>query len=211
MQPDNTSNSESLSQESVQLLARYREGDSQAADQLFYRYLDRLVGLARQRLSKKLTQRVDPEDVVQSVYRSFFARAREGQYAIERRGDLWRLLSAITVNKVLRQVQHHGQQKRNPNREQPVSADNEGGRPYAELFAADPSESDAAAVTDELNHLMRNLNPLQRQMLELRLQGASVADVATTVSRSEHTVRRFLAKARETLEQRLSDIDDQAG
>jgi len=211
MQPDDISTSDSLSQESVRLLQRYRQGDAEAADALFHRYVDRLVGLARKRLSEKLAQRVDAEDVVQSVYRSFFVKAREGQYAIQRSGDLWRLLSAITVNKVLRQAQHHGQQKRDPNREQFPPAEADESRPYAELFAADPSETDAVAVTDELDHLMRELNPMQRQMLERRLHGESVAEIAESASRSEHTVRRFLAKTRETLERRLSDLDDRKG
>ncbi len=57
---------------SAQLLIRWREGDQAAADALFRRYAERLIGLVRLRLSEKLARRVDPEDIVQSVYRSFF-------------------------------------------------------------------------------------------------------------------------------------------
>ena len=59
-----------------QLLERIREGDEQAATELFDRYVDRLIELARSRLSPKLARRLDPEDVVQSACRSFFRLAR---------------------------------------------------------------------------------------------------------------------------------------
>ena len=89
---------------SFQLFDRFRQGDEQAAALLFDRYVSRLTALARSRMSAHLERRVAAEDVVQSVYGSFFVRAREGQYALEQSGDLWRLLAAITLNKVYRQV-----------------------------------------------------------------------------------------------------------
>ncbi len=86
--------------ESIELLSRVRQGDEQAASDLFDRYVERLIKLARSRLSAKLQRRVDPEDVVQSAYRSFFSHAQDGRYQLHKSGDLWRLLAAITVNKV---------------------------------------------------------------------------------------------------------------
>src|SRR5262245_58097585 len=57
---------------SVHLVSRWRAGDQQAAAELFRRYASRLIALAQSRLSASMASRVDPEDVVQSVYRSFF-------------------------------------------------------------------------------------------------------------------------------------------
>ena len=59
-------------QNSIQLLNRVRSDDSGAAEELFERYLQRLLALVRTRLPGKLARRVDPDDVVQSAYRSFF-------------------------------------------------------------------------------------------------------------------------------------------
>src|SRR5262249_61833539 len=86
------------------LLARWREGDQQAAAEIFRRYVGRLIGIVQARLSAKLARRVDPEDVVQSAYRSFFAGARNGQYDLPLGRDLWRLLVAITLHKLPDQV-----------------------------------------------------------------------------------------------------------
>src|SRR5947209_1095765 len=84
---------------SADLMARWRDGDQQAAGELFRRYADRLRALARTRLSARLARHVDPEDVVQSAYRSFFSGARSDRYALRRSGDLWRLLVSITLHK----------------------------------------------------------------------------------------------------------------
>src|SRR5438132_1018442 len=66
--------------DAADLMAQWRQGDQQAAAVLFQRYSGRLIELVRRRLSNRLNQRFDPEDVVQSAYRSFFAHARDGEY-----------------------------------------------------------------------------------------------------------------------------------
>src|SRR5262245_48945137 len=82
----------------LHLLARWRDGDQQAATDLYQRYADRLIALARNYLSAKVAPRLDAEDVVQSVVRSFFHRARAGRFAVDQSDELWRLLVAITLH-----------------------------------------------------------------------------------------------------------------
>src|SRR5690349_11260374 len=94
------------------LLERYRRGDDVAAEELFFRYFQRLTLLARSRLSPRLARRTDPEDIVLSVYRSFFIDARAGRFTLSRGGDLWRLLASITKHKLLRQARYHGADRR---------------------------------------------------------------------------------------------------
>lgn len=48
------------------LMARLRQGDRDAAQVVFDRYLRRLAGLAATRLPRVLLSKLDPEDVVQS-------------------------------------------------------------------------------------------------------------------------------------------------
>jgi hypothetical protein len=97
---------------SLVLLERFRGGDDLAAEALFARYFERLIALARSRLSPRLARRTDPEEIALSVYRSFFVEAREGRYTVNRGGDLWRLLSSIAKHKLLRQVRHHRADRR---------------------------------------------------------------------------------------------------
>src|SRR5438105_2600607 len=65
------------------LLQQWRTGNEEAARQLFDRYVSQLVALARRRISQRIAGRVDAEDIVQSVFRTFFHRVREGQFHIE--------------------------------------------------------------------------------------------------------------------------------
>jgi RNA polymerase sigma-70 factor (ECF subfamily) len=183
---------------SAQLLARWRTGDEAAAELLFRRYAERLIGLVRLRLSEKLARRVDPEDVVQSVYRSFFLGARNGRYALDQSGDLWRLLVGITKHKLGHQFEYHTADKRALDRE-----DNDVSlrRLDAAALTADPSPAEASSLADEVDQIMRALDPLPRQMFELRLQGFTLDEIADQTRRSLRTVRRVLDRIKEYLEQ----------
>jgi hypothetical protein len=89
---------------SAQLLARWHAGDRQAADARFGRDTARSIALARRRLSTKRARRLDPEDVVQSAYRSFCA-ADADRFVLQRSGNSSRLLVGITLYKLQHQIQ----------------------------------------------------------------------------------------------------------
>ena len=189
-------------EDSIELLKRWENGDEQAAQAMFDRYVDRLVGLARTRLSNRMKRRVEPEDVVQSAYRSFFRKAGEGMFTLDKSGDLWRLLATITVMKVRGQVEFHTAQKRGIYAE--ASTDGKSDfRVHPEAIAEDPSPQDAAAIIEELEGVMKGLEPLQRRIFELSLQNLSEPEVAEEVQRSGRTVRRTLQQIRDDLEKRL--------
>src|SRR6266699_1837379 len=86
------------------LLDQWRAGDERAAKELFDSYVERLMALARRRISQRLASRVDPEDIVQSVFRTFFGRLKAGQFEIADQDDLCKLLVQITVHKALLQI-----------------------------------------------------------------------------------------------------------
>jgi len=185
---------------SVNLLARWRAGDQQAANELFERYAERLVALARRELSAHLSRRVDPEDVVQSVYRSFFVAARAGRFSLERSGDLWRLLLTITIHKVRQQFRHHTAEKRTVQREQ-FSSDADDGMGLVHLLAgSEPSPEEPAALADLLERLLRAYEPRQRRMIELRLQGYLLDEIAAEANCCRHTVLRTLDRFKADLE-----------
>lgn len=187
---------------SLVLLERYRSGDDLAAEEIFARYFERLTALARARLSPRLARRTDPEDIVLSVYRSFFVQAREGRYTLTHGGDLWRLLAAITRHKLLRQVRHQGADRRSVDVERPLDQVDE-----ARILGrrGEPTPEDASALADELEQVFSRLDPFGRRVLELRLQGLLVPDIAEDTGRSERSVRRSLARIRDLLSERLDD------
>jgi RNA polymerase sigma-70 factor (ECF subfamily) len=177
---------------SQRLLARWREGDQQAATELFARYSERLIALARSRLSAKLAQRVDPEDVVQSVCRIFFTEARDGRYDLQRGGDLWHLLAAITLHKLQSLVHYHTAQKRAPQRECGFATEDSLVRIQPTAFAANPTPLEAATFVDEVESILRRLDSRHRPIVVLRLSGKSIEEIAAELKYSERTVRRVL-------------------
>lgn len=187
-----------------ELLNRCRGGDQEAATEVFEKYVARLIGFARNRLSSRMQQRIDPEDVVQSVYRTFFSNVQNGRYTLERSGDLWRLLVGITYKKLHQQIERHTAEKRSIWLEQ-VSADVEQtcNKVVMEISEQEPTFEEAIAVFDELEFLLGGLQEHQRVMVGLRLQGASIPEIAQETCRSERTVRRVLEDFRIQLENRF--------
>jgi RNA polymerase sigma factor (sigma-70 family) len=186
---------------SLQLVARWRTGDQQAASELFHRYSDRLVSLARSGMSAKLSQRIDPEDVVQSVYRSFFLNARDDRFDLQRGGDLWRLLVAITLHKLQDQVERHLAKKRSVKVELSFGHEAALHGIQADVFSRDPSPIEAVGLAEELEQVMCQQLPLHRRILELRLQGHNHEEIAADTRCSQRTVIRVLKRIKQQLEQ----------
>jgi RNA polymerase sigma-70 factor (ECF subfamily) len=85
-----TSCAGSPSDDSFQNLIRgLRAGDPDAAAELFHRYACRLVGLARSRISSWLQTKIDPEEVMASVFKSFFPRVLDGRLEMRNWETLW--------------------------------------------------------------------------------------------------------------------------
>src|SRR4051794_34615160 len=157
-------------------LNMWRAGDENAAKHLFDRYVDQLVALARRRISQRLASRIDAEDIVQSVFRTFFNRAREGQFTIEDPDDLCKLLARITVHKTLRQVAHHKRGKRDAGMETGQSDISQ--ELLLTLLGGEPTPEDAAAFIDQLEHFLDKLQDDDRKVLEMRMEGYSNVEIA---------------------------------
>src|SRR5207253_7571717 len=82
------------------LLHRFRGGNNQAATQLYLRYVPRLRALVKTRCSAELARRIDPDDIVQSVFHRFFRGVRRGHYDVPPGDELWRLFLVIALNKI---------------------------------------------------------------------------------------------------------------
>src|SRR5262245_35006832 len=185
------------------LMAGLRAGQDEAAREVFERYAQALTALARQRLKGSVQKRGDPEDVVQSVYRSFFRRHDEGQYAIADWKSLWGLLTVITLRKCLNQNLYHQRKRRQVGREIPLGG-SEGGDPLAwAAVAPEPTPEEAAVLTETVERLLGDLELPERQVIELSLQGYTAPEIKQQLGRSERTVRRVREYVRLRLERML--------
>jgi RNA polymerase sigma-70 factor (ECF subfamily) len=178
-------------------LAHLKQGDSAAAEACFERYARRLIGLARVRLEGRLRAKVDPEDVLQSVFKSFFTRRAD--WELGGWDNLWSLLVVLTVRKCNDQVDRLQAGCRDVRREVALQSRGEESLPSWEALARDPSPEEAAMLGETVEHVMRSLSPQEREILTLRLQGNSVAEISVEVGRTERTVYRVLEHVRAIL------------
>jgi RNA polymerase sigma-70 factor, ECF subfamily len=181
-----------------QLLARVREGDDEAAAVIFRRFVDQLAAKAHRHLAPAVRRQADPEDVVQSVYRTFFRRVREGQFQLDHWGSLWGLLTRITVRKCSRVG---GRVKKRPGEVSLASGEDsvESGLDWAAL-AREPSPAEAAALNDTLDTVLAPLRETHREVVVLTLQGYTQEEIAEQVGCSSRTVRRVLTQVQDELQ-----------
>jgi RNA polymerase sigma-70 factor (ECF subfamily) len=176
------------------LLRRLRGGSGDAATQLYLRYAHRLRALARTSCSADLARRVDVEDIVQSVFGSFFRGASRGDYDVPDGEELWKLLLVIALNKIRAKGAYHHAAKRDVR----LTAGGEG----LERLAESPAEQDEAAyavLRMTVDEALDRLPPQYSQMLALRIEGYEVAEIAAQVKRSKRTVERILQECRKSL------------
>ena len=69
-----------MSNSFAEFLARLHNHDDAAAQELFGRFAHQLLALALRHIDAGLRHKVDPEDVVQSVYKSFLSATAPGTW-----------------------------------------------------------------------------------------------------------------------------------
>jgi RNA polymerase sigma-70 factor (ECF subfamily) len=165
-----------------------RAGDPGATKEVFDLYVDRLVAMARKRISLRLAGRIDPEDIVQSVFRTFFHRAKQGQFQFSAEDDICRILARITVHKTLRQVAHHQAGKRDAGRD--AGGGDESQDLVVNLLSKEPSPDEAMQLLDQMQFFLARLADEDRKILELRMLGFSTLEISKKLDITDRKIRR---------------------
>jgi RNA polymerase sigma-70 factor (ECF subfamily) len=182
------------------LLERFRRGHQDAATQIYLRYAERLRALARARCGRDLARLVDADDIVQAVFGSFFRRASAGQYDVPDGEELWKLFLVLALNRIRSVGSYHRAAKRDVR----LTCGNEGAALGSQVQADDtPSHFLRLAIHDALQRLPGQ----HREMIELRIQGHEVAEIAAKTGRSRRSVERVLQEARRLLADLLPASD----
>jgi DNA-directed RNA polymerase specialized sigma24 family protein len=178
-----------------------KAGGEGAAQQLWERYFDRLVRMARNKLKAKARRCVaeDEEDAALSAFDSFCRGAVEGRFPhLTDRDDLWRLLVVLTVRKAIDQLDRQGAAKRGGGRlvgelAVPGIEEGSGGNSLDRLVGADPTPELAAMVVEQYRRLRAGLgNDTLRQVLDFRLEGYDREEIAARLGCAVRTVTRKL-------------------
>lgn len=181
------------------LIKRFRAGEDDAATALYARYVLKLQRLAERNTGQDLASRFDSDDVVQSVFRTFFRRVQLGDYDLPAGEELWRLLLVLALNKIRKLATHHRAQRRNVATTERVEP---------ELLAqfAERGNDDLAvrSLEEVIDELTGSLSPAHQQIIRLRIEGYKQGEIAAATQRTERTVERVLQNFRTRL-RRLID------
>lgn len=178
------------------LLERVRQGDRQAMTDLAHQYEARVRLMARVLLGPALRPYLDSIDLVQSVHRSLLVGLRQNRLDVRSPEHLLALALTMVRRKVAR-VWRRGQ------RQQRMSS-SIGNSQLPEVLAALSSTRDdpaaAARFTDQVRQLYEGLSDTDRQLLELRVQGYSTAEIAEQLGIQPVALRVRLVRLRQRLQ-----------
>ncbi len=178
-------------------LGELRSGQAEAVQALWDRFFTRLSDVAQRRLSHISTRIVEGEDVAASVLASIWGAAVDGRLSkVQNVDELWWLLLAATRWRCVDQVRKANALKHGGGRfissihENPEAA-------YELLVSAEPDPQYIVGFEEELERLLGILDPLQRQITVLRLEGYSLPEIAERINISLSSIQRKMKLIRE--------------
>ncbi|MHB1034469.1 MAG: sigma-70 family RNA polymerase sigma factor [Pirellulales bacterium] len=208
-------------------IRRLEQCTRSSTDEMDQRYRERLCRLVAREMNRRYRRREDPEDIVQSVFRSFFVDLKDSQRTFDHTGALWEWLTKATRHKILRRVEFHEAKKRTLDRE--TCLDPNG------LFSQGPSDVEARHLGDALEIVLAgeeslyaeifqlqlagytlaelveivldNLKPPYPEILQLRLQGEKIADIAARLNLKTWQVKDALKRITDRLRRLLGRLD----
>jgi DNA-directed RNA polymerase specialized sigma24 family protein len=173
-----------------------KAGDPRAAQQLWERYFQRLVGVARKRLQVRRPRSADEEDVALSAFDNLCRGARQGRFPqLEDRDDLWRLLVLLTVRKASHVIRDEGRQKRGARPvalpDTPTSDADE--TDWQQLLSREPTPEFAAQVAEQCQRLLDLLEARDlRSVALLKMEGYTTEEIAQKLDCTPRTIFRKL-------------------
>jgi RNA polymerase sigma-70 factor (ECF subfamily) len=167
------------------LLQKLTEGETAAAERVFLDFEPFLRAMVRRRIRPLLRSKFDSMDVVQSAWADVLAGLRERQWTFKDQAALKAFLAKVTYNHFVNECRRNTGALEH---ERPLHSE----QTPANRPSAQPRPSEQAQA-DELWETMNRLcPPAHQQILRLKQQGLSLADIAARVGMHEGSVRRIL-------------------
>ncbi len=191
-EPDDKTNRDDRT---LNMVARAREGDQEAVNDLYRLYAERLRGTVKRNLCDRLRSKIESEDLIQSVWKDVLSDMKDFDY--KGSDSFFKWLSFRILRKITDKGRYFAAGRRDVKREIPGDVDSPGHA--AARSAGDPSPSQAAMADEELNRLMRLLGHLPdplRQALVLRTRdNMRFEEIAKVMGRSAGAVRQLHHRA----------------
>src|SRR5215470_2454663 len=181
-------------------IAQLQAGDRMAAQKLWERYFQLLVGLARKKLQGLPRRAADEEDIALSAFASFCRGAEQGRFPqLHDRDNLWRLLVTITVRKANQLATREGCQKRggwtvlDEAALKRLPPDQSGELGLEQLIGSEPTPEFAAQLAEECQLLLAQLQDAELQSVaQWKMEGYTNEEIAAKLGCALRSVERKL-------------------
>lgn len=187
-----------------------KAGDPAAANRIWQHYFDRLVRSVRRRLYGQNRAVSDEEDIVLSVFDSFYNAAENGRFPdLSDRDDLWRLLLRMAARKVVDKRRHDQRQRRGGNvRLQSLNQADDDNH-VIEAIGDEPSPEMVLMMQESVEQFFSHLGVGQLSDLAgAKLEGYTNAEIAERFGCSERTIERRLHLIREKCQQEWVELNE---
>jgi len=180
-------------------------GDSVAANQIWQHYFDRLVRVVRARLYGHNRAVSDEEDIVLSVFDSFYIAVANGRFPdLSDRDDLWQLLLRMSARKVIDKRRHDQRQRRGGTIRIHSLNQTDDDNNVIEVIGDEPSPEMLLMMQESVEDFFSHLGVGQlSELAGAKLEGYSNAELAERFDCSERTIERRLHLIREKCQQEL--------
>lgn len=176
------------------LAERSRGGDETASEELYRRYIKRLKRAVIRRCSNQLRRWESTEDIIQSVFATFFRRITAGSCVIAEDETAWKSLRCIARDTIRAKASYYRAAKRD------VLRTIDGGDAW-HAFESRASDLDCEPIDSEsaVRELLERLPAGHRLAVRLLIDGFTMREVASRTFRTRRTLERILREARESL------------
>lgn len=202
-----TPENDDIPDETKRLVDQAQAGDVEALNELFARYYQTMLDVARRRLGARLRTKEEPVDLAQTTFRE--AHRDFNSYTYRGEGSLLRWLIQILQNKIRDRAEFYSAGKRDLSKERSMEVPISGGD---EIKRIEPPADDLTVTMqvqreedfDMVRNALAELSPDHRRAITLVFfQGLTLRQAGEQMDgRTEDAVRMLLRRA----EARLGDI-----
>ena len=192
------------------LVQQAQDGDIDSLNDLFQRYHQTMVEVARRKLGPKLRLKEDPDDLAQTTFRE--ATRDFSQYSYQGEGSLLRWLIQILQNKIRDKAEFYSAGKRDVSRERAMEGagdKDDDDRGPMEFTADDLSVTQMVTRDESFGVLRESLEDLseehRRAITLVFFEGLPLRQAGERMGgKSEDAVRMMLRRAEAKLGERLN-------
>lgn len=173
------------------MIAGLKKSDETAANLLWRRFFQKLVGFSNKLLQRRSKSINDAEDIALSVFKSLCLGAAQGRFEqMSDENDLRRILVALARRKVIDAQRSEQRLKRDARRNVTTDASN--------LPDMEPTPELLAAIRDQQQHLFALLrDDSLRDVARAKMNGDTNEEIAARMNVTVRTIERKLRLIRE--------------